>query len=133
MHVRQAPMLLIASVIALATYVPVLHRGGVATGGGGGWGGGGCIPYAHVCNNVYECADSSDEFCIGGKAGGDRVRQTSIDLRFLVIKSSIWCFGFICSSGICIDGNFVNDLIPDCSDAGDEFHSLAMKYHGLNF
>ena len=102
-----------------ATYVPVLH--------------GGCIPYAPMYNNVYECAVSSDEFCIGGKAGGDRVRQTSIDLRFLVIKSFIWCFGFICSSGICIDGNFVNDLIPDCSDAWDESHSLAMKYYGFIF
>ena len=25
---------------------------------------GGCIPYSRVCDNVYDCADSPDEFCV---------------------------------------------------------------------
>ena len=94
---------------------------------------GGCIPYSRVCDNVYNCADSSDELCIGRKAVEYRLKNTPINLRFLITKSSIWCFGFICSSGLCIDVNFVNDLIPDCSDAEDESHSLAMKYQGSHF
>ena len=102
-----------------ATYVPVLKRE--------------CIPYLYVCDNVYDCADSSDEFCIGGKVEEHRVQNISSDLRFLTTKFPIWCFGFICSSGLCIDVHFVNDLIPDCSDAGDESHSLSIKYHGLRF
>ena len=93
----------------------------------------GCIPYSHVCDNVYDCADTSDEFCIGSKVHKYSVQNTLLDLQLLIKKSSIWCFGFICSSGLCIDVNFVDDLIPDCSDAEDESHSLAMKYNGLQF
>ena len=94
---------------------------------------GGCIPYSHVCDNVYDCVDSSDEFCIGGKVGKIRLQKAPIDLRFLITKSSFWCHGFTCLSGLCINVNFVNDLTPDCGDAGDEYHSLAMKYKGLHF
>ena len=94
---------------------------------------GGCIPYSRVCDNVYDCADSPDEFCIGRKAVKYRIDNTPIDLRFIVTTSFVRCFGFLCSSSACIDVNFVNDLIPDCSDAQDESHGLAMKYQGLRF
>ena len=43
------------------------------------------------------------------------------------------CFDFACLSGNCIDVQLVNDLIPDCIDADDEFHSLSMKYGSANF
>ena len=94
---------------------------------------GGCIPYSRVCDNVYDCADSSDEFCIDRKAVEHSMKNKPIDLRFIVTTSSVQCFGFLCSSRACIDVTFVNDLIPDCSDAMDESHGLAMKYQGLRF
>ena len=92
-----------------------------------------CIPYSHVCDNIYDCADSSDEFCVVDFVEEYHSQSTAVDVRFLTKKPSWWCLGFICSSGLCIDGNFVNDLIPDGSDAEDEFHSLSIKYHGLQF
>ena len=44
-----------------------------------------------------------------------------------------WCFDFMCPYGVCLDMQFVNDLIPDCTGAEDELHSLSIKYGGLNF
>ena len=94
---------------------------------------GGCIPYSYVCDNEYNCADSSDEFCIADGVAENRLENTPIDFRSVITQSSHWCFGFKCSSGLCIDVHFVNDLIPDCTDAGDEYHSLSMKYMGVYF
>ena len=97
---------------------------------------GGCIPYSHVCDNVYDCADTSDEFCISSIANQlekHRLRGTGGDSRVLSRKSSQFCFDFICLSGKCIDLKFVNDLLPDCLDAEDEFHSVSIKYDAQHF
>ena len=99
---------------------------------------GGCIPYAYICDNVYDCADTSDEFCVPNIADRfETYRLKSIsatdDSQVSSIKSSRLCFDFICLSGICIDIQLVNDLIPDCVDADEESHSLSIKYDGLSF
>ena len=94
---------------------------------------GGCIPYTHVCDNEDHCADSSDEMCILEEIDTVEKDRFRNEFQFLHSEHSPWCFDFICSSGLCIDVYFVNDLIPDCSDAGDESHSLAIKYQGLHF
>ena len=97
---------------------------------------GGCIPYAHVCDNVYDCTDISDEFCIPSiinELQKHRFRGIDRDFREPSNKSSPFCFDFICLSGKCIDVHLVNDLLPDCLDADDESHSLSIKYEGLNF
>ena len=97
---------------------------------------GGCIPYSHVCDNVYDCADISDEFCISmiaNRLGLHYVSCTTGDLRVPSDKSTQLCFDLICISGTCIDVQLVNDLIPDCVDADDEYHSLSIKYDGLYF
>ena len=97
---------------------------------------GGCIPYSHVCDNVYDCADISDEFCISSIANElekRRLRDTMGDFRESNKKSSQLCFDFICLSGKCVDVQLVNDLIPDCLDADDEAHSLSIRYKGLGF
>ena len=93
---------------------------------------GGCVPYSHVCDHVYDCADSSDEFCIDDNLGKYRFRN-KLDFRILLRKPSPWCFDFMCPYGVCLDMQFVNDLIPDCTGAEDELHSLSIKYGGLNF
>ena len=36
------------------------------------WSLGGCIPYLYVCDNAYNCADSSDQFCIADGVGETR-------------------------------------------------------------
>ena len=92
--------------------------------------GGGCIPYVHVCDDVYNCADSSDEFCIAHTSLKYLSRNTHRDLSS---KLHQWCVGFLCSSASCFDVHFVNDLIPDCYDAADEYHSLSMKYNGSQY
>ena len=78
----------------------------------------------------------SDEFCIGEKLddiGEYRLRKTPVDFPPFLSRPSVWCLDFICSSGLWIDVYFVNDLIPDCSDAGDESHSLSVKHQGVHF
>ena len=94
---------------------------------------GGCIPYLHVCDNENNCADSSDEFCVVHSLEEYHLRNPSPDFRILSAKLFQLCFDFICTSGKCIDIHFVNDLIPDCSDASDEYHSLSIKYDGSYF
>ena len=97
---------------------------------------GGCIPYSHVCDNIYDCADISDEFCISSIANELELHYiigTTGDFLVPSIKSSQLCFDFICLSGTCIDVQLVNDLIPDCFGADDEYHSLSIKYDGLYF
>ena len=94
---------------------------------------GGCIPYLHVCDNENNCADSSDEFCVLHTIKTYNLRNTPPDVRYVSTQSFHWCFDFICSSGQCIDIHFMNDLIPDCFDASDEYHSLSMKYNGSDF
>ena len=94
---------------------------------------GGCIPYLHICDNEYDCADSSDEFCVLHAFKNYHLRNTPLNVRFLSTKSFQLCFDFICSNGQCIDIHLVNDLIPDCFDASDEYHSLTMKYGGSYF
>ena len=94
---------------------------------------GGCIPYSHVCDHVYDCADSSDEFCIDDNLGEYRLRSKLVDFPLLFKKPKPQCFDFICPSGACLDMQFVNDLIPDCISAEDESHSLSIKFEGLNF
>ena len=92
--------------------------------------GGGCIPYFHVCDDVYHCADSSDEFCIAHTSLKYLSRNSHRDFSSQLYQ---WCVGFFCSSGSCFDVPFVNDLIPECSDATDEYHSLSMKYNGSQY
>ena len=94
---------------------------------------GGCIPYLHVCDKEYDCADSSDEFCVLHTLRKYHLGNKQSNVRFLSTKSLQLCFDFICSAGQCIDIHLVNDLIPDCSDASDEYHSLSIKYDGLLF
>ena len=94
---------------------------------------GGCIPYTHVCDNEYNCADSSDEFCVSENLRRYFLRYKHVNLRFVSSKDTSRCFGFVCSTGLCIDVQLVNDLIPDCADARDEYHSLSLKYAGLHF
>ena len=94
---------------------------------------GGCVPYLYVCDNEYNCADSSDEFCVFHTAIERHLRNTTANTRFLSAKSFHLCFDFICSAGQCIDINLVNDLIPDCSDFSDEYHGLSVKYDGSYF
>ena len=97
---------------------------------------GGCIQYSHVCDSVYDCADTSDEFCISiivNKLQTHRLGGTTGDFKVPLKQLSKLCFDFICLSGKCIDIHLVNDLIPDCLDADDESHSLSIKYEGLNF
>ena len=97
---------------------------------------GGCIPYAHVCDNVCDCEDASDEFCISiivNKLQAHRLGGTTGDLKVPSKQLSRLCFDFICLSGMCVDVHLVNDLIPDCLDADDESQSLSIRYEGLNF
>ena len=94
---------------------------------------GGCIPYSHVCDNENDCADSSDEFCSTEKIRKYFIANTPSAFRNHSTKSSPWCLDFLCPSGQCIDVQLVNDLIPDCTDADDESHSLSMKYQGMHF
>ena len=90
---------------------------------------GGCIPYVYVCDNVNNCADSSDEFCAVHTLKEYQIRN----IPTVSTQPFQSCFGFICSDGLCIYDRFVNDLIPDCSDAGDEYHSISIKYTGSHF
>ena len=92
--------------------------------------GGGCIPYFHVCDDVYNCADLSDEFCTAYTSPKYLSKNTHRDFSSKLYQ---WCVGFLCSSGSCFDVHFVNDLIPDCSDAADEYNSLSMKYNGSQY
>ena len=94
---------------------------------------GGCIPYTLVCDNEYNCADSSDEICVAETLSGYFSRNKLVNLRFVSTKDTSRCFGFICSTGLCIDLQLVNDLIADCADAIDESHVLSVKYEGLYF
>ena len=94
---------------------------------------GGCIPYTHVCDYEHNCADSSDEFCVAEQLRGCYSRNKPMNLLFVQTKGTLRCFGFMCSTGICIDVQLVNDLMPDCVDARDESHSLSIKYEGLQF
>ena len=94
---------------------------------------GGCIPYSHVCDNENDCVDSSDEFCSTDNIRKYFLTNTPSAFRNHSTKSSPWCFDFLCPSGQCIDVQLVNDLIPDCTDADDESHSLSMKYQGMHF
>ena len=94
---------------------------------------GGCIPYTHVCDDDYNCADASDEFCVAESFRGYYFRKKPVNLRFVSTKDTLRCLGFICSTGLCIDVQLVNDLMPDCADAKDESHSLSIKYESLHF
>ena len=94
---------------------------------------GGCIPYTHVCDNKYNCDDSSDEFCVTKVLKGYYLRNKPVNFRLVSTKDTWRCFGFLCSTHLCIDAQLVNDLIPDCGDANDESHSLSIKYDGLHF
>ena len=94
---------------------------------------GGCIPYTHVCDNEINCSDSSDEFCVAEAVMRYYMNNKLVNKRFVSTKDNLGCFGFVCSTGLCIDVQLVNDLIPDCVDAKDESHSLSIKYKGLHF
>ena len=94
---------------------------------------GGCIPYTNVCDNEYNCADSSDEFCVNEALRGYYLTNKPVNLQTVSTRDTWNCFGFMCSTDLCIDVQSVNDLIPDCADAKDESHSLSIKYEGLRF
>ena len=94
---------------------------------------GGCIPYTHVCDNESNCPDSSDEFCVTEALRGYYLRNKHVTLQFVSTRATSRCFGLICSTGLCVSVQLVNDLIPDCADAKDESHSLSIKYEGLHF
>ena len=72
---------------------------------------GGCIPYILVCDNEYNCADSSDEICVAETLSRYFSRNKLVNLRFVSTKDTSRCFGFICSTGLCIDLQLVNDLM----------------------
>ena len=94
---------------------------------------GGCIPYTYVCDNEYNCADSSDEFCFTQNSRGYFSRNEHVNLRSVSTKDALRPFGSMCSTGLFIDVQLVNDLIPDCADARDELHSMAIKFKGLPY
>ena len=93
---------------------------------------GGCVPYSHVCDNKHNCMDSSDEFCSTNNLHEYFPANTTLAFPYRTTKSSWRCFDFLCSSGLCIDVQLVNDFVPDCIDGDDESHSLSLKYEGVH-
>ena len=93
---------------------------------------GGCVPYSLVCDGEAQCRDSSDEFCRGRSISAVVSKaKSAVDLQLRDTEQSVqWCLGFKCVTGLCIDYNLMNDLIPDCHDARDEDHSLQIKHWG---
>ena len=94
---------------------------------------GGCLPYLFVCDGNANCRDSSDEFCLvinDYKISIPKMENANIPAK---IGTNGLCLGFRCSDGLCIHLDLVNDLIPDCSSAGDERHSIDIKYKDAIF
>ena len=94
---------------------------------------GGCVPYSFVCDGATNCRDASDELCLDIN---DYVISITIS-DIISIKAEIsgnnLCLGFRCSDGLCIHSYLVNDLIPDCSLAEDEDHSIEIKYRDTKY
>ncbi|XP_058793453.1 low-density lipoprotein receptor-related protein-like isoform X2 [Phymastichus coffea] len=87
-----------------------------------------CITTALVCNGYRDCKDGTDEkFSICFSPGGRQI-TTSTNKRYGGVgdRGAFTCadYEFLCTSGECINQQYVCDRINHCSDGSDEFSTI---------